>query len=116
MHSGTLEALTGCIFESNMAGRDGLAVTIFGLVDDITNLTFRTNSFYCASGKYGLVRDNDEVRYDCFLGDVQFLRRRVQEEILLILRWGHSILALQLCEKISLASCMHIFYLSGNQR
>ena len=99
-----------------MAGGDGLAVTIFGLVDDITNLTFRTNSFYCASGTYGLVRDDDEVRYDCFLADVQFLSRRVQDEIFLILLWGHSILALQLCDKISLASCMHIFDLSGNQR
>ena len=44
-----------------MAGEDGLAVTIFGLVDDITNLTFRNNSFYCASGKYDLEGNKDEV-------------------------------------------------------
>ena len=61
LHFGTLEALTDCTFESNMAGEDGVAVTIFGLVDNITNLTFRDNSFYCASGKYGLVENNDEV-------------------------------------------------------
>ena len=61
LHSGVLVALTNCTFESNMAGEDGLAVMSFGLVNNIRDLTFRKNSFFCASGKYGLDKDIDEV-------------------------------------------------------
>ncbi|CAN0364157.1 unnamed protein product [Ascophyllum nodosum] len=61
LHSGVLVALTNCTFESNMAGEDGLAVMSFGLVNNIRDLTFRKNSFFCASGKYGLDEDIDEV-------------------------------------------------------
>ena len=44
-----------------MAGEDGLAVMSLGLIHNITDLTFHNNSFFCASGKYGLEEDNDEV-------------------------------------------------------
>ncbi|CAN0085623.1 unnamed protein product, partial [Ascophyllum nodosum] len=61
LHAGILVALTGCAFESNMAGEDGLAVTVSGLVDNITDLTFLKKSFYCDSGKYGWGEDIDDV-------------------------------------------------------
>ena len=62
LHSGTLEALTECTFESNMAGEDGLlAVMSLGIINYITDLTFKNNSFFCASGKYGLEEDIDEI-------------------------------------------------------
>ena len=61
LHSGVLVALTNCSFESNMAGEDGLAVMSLGLVNCIRDLTFQKNSFFCASGKYGLEKDSDEV-------------------------------------------------------
>ena len=81
-----------------MAGEDGLAVTIFGLVDNITKLTFLNNSFYCDSGKYGWREDIDDVEVCPFPTRLQILSRRVQEETLLILRWGQSVLAVQLCD------------------
>ena len=61
LHSGVLVALTECTFESNTAGEDGLAVMSLGMVNNITDLTFRNNSFFCASGKYGLEKNSDEV-------------------------------------------------------
>ena len=61
-HSSVLVALTGSIFESNMAGKDGLAVMSLGMVGKIAGLSFRNNSFYCASGKYGLEKKLDEVK------------------------------------------------------
>ena len=44
-----------------MAGEDGLAVMSLGLINNITDLTFQNNSFFCASGKYGLEEDSEEV-------------------------------------------------------
>ena len=44
-----------------MAGKDGLAVTSLGEVEAFAELSFRKNSFYCASGKYGLEKDSGEV-------------------------------------------------------
>ena len=44
-----------------MAGEDGLAVMSLGLVNNITDLTFQNNAFFCASGKYGLDKDSKEV-------------------------------------------------------
>ena len=44
-----------------MAGEDGLAVMSLGGANNIANLTFQNNSFFCASGKYGLEEDSDEV-------------------------------------------------------
>ena len=81
-----------------MAGEDGLAVTVSGLVDNITDLTFLKKSFYCDSGKYGWGEDIDDVEVCPFPTRLQILSRRVQEETLLILRWGQSVLAVQLCD------------------
>ena len=61
LHSGVLVALTGSFFESNMAGKDGLAVMSLGLAEKIANSSFRKNSFFCASGKYGLTKDIHET-------------------------------------------------------
>ena len=61
LHSGVLVALTNCTFEWNMAGEDGLAVMSLGLVNNMKNLTFQNNSFFCTSGKYGLEEGSDEV-------------------------------------------------------
>ena len=44
-----------------MAGEDGLAVMSLGVVNNIANLSFQNNSFFCASGKYGLEEDSDEI-------------------------------------------------------
>ena len=61
LHSGVLVALTGCTFDSNMAGEDGLAVMSLGLVNNITDSTFQNNSLFCTSGKYDLEEGSDEV-------------------------------------------------------
>ena len=50
-----------------MAGKDGLAVMSLGLIENITDLTFENNSFFCASGKYSLEEDSDEVEVCPFL-------------------------------------------------
>ena len=61
LHSGVLVALTGCTFDWNMAGVDGLAVMSLGLVNIVTDISLRNNSFFCASGKYGLEENSDEI-------------------------------------------------------
>ncbi|CAN0451257.1 unnamed protein product, partial [Ascophyllum nodosum] len=61
LHSGVLAALTGCTFEYNMAGEDGLAVMSLGIAENISALSFRNNSFSCPSGKYGLTEDDSEL-------------------------------------------------------
>ena len=61
LHSGVLVALTGCTFESNMAGEDGLAVMSLGIAENISALSFRNNSFFCTAGKYGLTEDSELV-------------------------------------------------------
>ena len=61
LHSGVLVSFTNCTFESNMAGEDGLAVMSLGMAEDISALSFRNNSFFCASGTYGLTEDSDLV-------------------------------------------------------
>ena len=50
-----------------MAGEDGLAVMSLGLLNNITDLTFENNSFFCASGEYSLEEDSDEVEVCPFL-------------------------------------------------
>ena len=50
-----------------MAGEDGLAVMSLGLIENITDLTFENNSFFCASGKYSLEEDRYEVEVCPFL-------------------------------------------------
>ena len=62
LHSGVLVALTGCTFESNMAGEGGLAVMSLGPAEDVSALSFRNNSFFCSAGMYGLTEDLVEVR------------------------------------------------------
>ena len=49
-----------------MAGENGLAVMSLGGVNNIANLTFQNNSFFCASGKYGLEEDSDKVEVGPF--------------------------------------------------
>ena len=44
-----------------MAGEDGLAVMSLGIAEVISAVSFQNNSFYCASGKYGLTVDSDSV-------------------------------------------------------
>ena len=44
-----------------MAGEEGLAVMSLGSINDITDLTFRNNSFFCSSGMYGYEENIDEV-------------------------------------------------------
>ena len=44
-----------------MAGEDGLAVMSLGIVVNISALSFRNNSFFCPSGKYGLAEDYSEL-------------------------------------------------------
>ena len=61
LHTGTLEALTECTFKSNMAGEDGLAVMSLGIINYIADLTFKNNSFFCASGKYSLEEDSYQI-------------------------------------------------------
>ena len=61
LHSGVLVALTGCTFELNMAGEDGLAVMSLGIAENISALSFRNNSFFCPSGKYGFTEDDSEL-------------------------------------------------------
>ena len=55
--SGVLVDFTGCSFDSNMAGEDGLAVMNLGVVNNISDLAFLKNSVFCSSGKYGLEED-----------------------------------------------------------
>ena len=61
LHSGVLVALTGCTFEYNMAGEDGLAIMSLGTTETISALSFRNNSFFCHAGKYGLTEDSELV-------------------------------------------------------
>ena len=44
-----------------MAGEGGLAVMILGIAENIKALSFRNNSFFCPSGKYGLAEDESEL-------------------------------------------------------
>ena len=44
-----------------MAGEDGLAVMSLGAAENISALSFRNNSFFCPSGKYGLAEDDSEL-------------------------------------------------------
>ncbi|CAN0245080.1 unnamed protein product [Ascophyllum nodosum] len=44
-----------------MAGEEGLAVMSLGSMDDIADITFRNNSFFCSSGMYGYEENIDEV-------------------------------------------------------
>ena len=67
LHSGVLVALTGSIFESNRAGKDGLAVMSLGVAEKIADSLFRNNSLFCASGKYGLMKDRNETEVCHFL-------------------------------------------------
>ena len=44
-----------------MAGEDGLAVMSLGIAENISVSSFRNNSFFCPSGKYGLTEDYSEL-------------------------------------------------------
>ena len=44
-----------------MAGEDGLAVMSLGIAENISALSFRNNSFFCPSGKYGFTEDDSEL-------------------------------------------------------
>ena len=61
LHSGVLVALTGCTFESNMAGEDGLAVMSLGIAENLSALSFQNNFYICPSGKYGFTEDDNEL-------------------------------------------------------
>ena len=59
-----------------MAGEDGLAVMSLGLVNNMKNLAFRNNSFFCTSGKYGLEEPSDEVEVCPFLSRCTYVMPR----------------------------------------
>lgn len=62
LHSGVLVELSGTIFEENTAGEDGPAVMSLGLAQNISNVDFVANAFYCSSGFYGVEDDAGDVR------------------------------------------------------
>lgn len=55
LHSGVLVGLRGSTFAGNRAGDAGLAIMSHGMVehDSYENTSFKSNTYYCASGQYG---------------------------------------------------------------
>ena len=89
LHSGVLVALTGSIFESNMAGKDGLAVMSLGMAEKIADSSFRNNSFFCASGKYGMMKDRNETEVCLFLL-FNMWTHQIVETLVLLQQYGFS--------------------------
>lgn len=63
LHSGLLVSLADTTFVGNRAGAAGLAVSSLGIIENVTDTTFESNTYYCQSGQYGydISADEDEV-------------------------------------------------------
>lgn len=63
LNSGVLVGLGGSKFIGNRAGGDGPAVMSLGIVENITDTSFESNTNYCPPGEYGYDIDEfeDEV-------------------------------------------------------
>lgn len=76
--------MDGSTFVENKAGDDGPAVLSLGIAENVSNVTFDANTFYCSAGQYGYEMKrstDDEVK--CFpalwqsWGDNSLLVRRI---------------------------------------
>ncbi|CAB1101543.1 unnamed protein product [Ectocarpus sp. CCAP 1310/34] len=61
LHSGLLVSLADTTFVGNRAGAAGLAVSSLGIIENLTDTTFESNTYYCQSGQYDIGADEDEV-------------------------------------------------------
>lgn len=53
-------------FVKNRSGDAGLAVMSLGIVEDMSNITFESNTYYCRSGTYGYeIHEDIEVTMCC---------------------------------------------------
>lgn len=60
LHSGVLVKLDLATFVGNSARDAGLAIQSLGIVGNIFNTTFESNTYYCPAGQYGVDVDETE--------------------------------------------------------
>lgn len=63
LHSGVAVHLERCAFVGNRASDEGLAILSLGIAENITDVVFDSNAFYCISREYGYEANVFEVRY-----------------------------------------------------
>ena len=74
LHSGVAVDLERCAFAGNKAYDEGLAILSLGIAENIADVVFDSNAFYCLSGEYGV--DDPEVRYTVQLPIQECVRDR----------------------------------------
>ncbi|CAM9198462.1 unnamed protein product [Ectocarpus sp. 12 AP-2014] len=73
LHSGVLVELDRSTFVRNRARDAGLAVQSLGIVENILDTAFESNTYYCSSGEYGyedVVASEDEESGSCRFEEV----------------------------------------------
>lgn len=60
LHSGVLVKLDLATFVGNRARDAGLAIQSLGIVGNIFNTTFESNTYFCPAGQYGVDVDETE--------------------------------------------------------
>ncbi len=65
LHSGVVLALERCTFVRNNAGDEGLAILSLGIAENISDVVFDSNAFYCGSGSYGYEMNASEAEVRC---------------------------------------------------
>lgn len=59
-HTGVLH-LFHTTFVANEVGHEGAAILSMGFLEELSNVSFSSNMYFCRAGKYGYI-DTDEVR------------------------------------------------------
>eukprot|EP00903_Cladosiphon_okamuranus_P007092 g6891.t2 len=67
LHSGVNVDLERCTFVENQAGEEGPAVLSLGIAENVSEVVFDSNTFYCSSGTYGyeMASSDPEVSGTC---------------------------------------------------
>lgn len=63
LHSGVVISMQSVTFVENRAGEAGLAIMSLGIIEDMYDTRFESNTYYCPSGRYGY--DKMEVMVRC---------------------------------------------------
>lgn len=61
LHSGVVVVIKNATFVENRAGDSGLAIMSLGIVENMFDTTFESNTYSCPSGKYGYDIDEEDM-------------------------------------------------------